>query len=89
MNIRKRLARWLFPSIFEYHQAVRDRFDILWTDHLRRCNCHDSWDQCPCTSQGHQSREARLMCPNKCCPWCSIELKREIDLLALERQFHT
>lgn len=49
-------------------------YDILWRDHLARCNCHDSWDQCPCTAAGHKNWGLTQMiasCSNRCCRWCS------------------
>lgn len=76
---RARLASWLNPATASALEAVRQRYNILWEDHLRRCNCHDSWDQCPCTSSGHKNRASRLACPNGCCPWCSMEYEWEVS----------
>lgn len=46
----------------------------MWADHLARCNCHDSLDQCPCTEVGHKEPltlfQAIHTCANKCCRWC-------------------
>ena len=52
------------------------KYRETWEDHLARCDCHDSWDQCPCTAKGHPKDplpEGRSIhtCHNKCCRWCS------------------
>jgi hypothetical protein len=49
-------------------------YDTLWRDHLARCGCHDSWDQCPCLNRGHKWDGPTQMvakCGNMCCRWCS------------------
>ena len=50
-------------------------YDKVWRDHLARCNCHDAWDQCPCTEVGHNDWTPGRMiatCRNRCCRWCAI-----------------
>lgn len=54
--------------------TLRAKYDLVWRDHLARCDCHDSWDQCPCTEVGHKEPLAEGQsiydCANKCCRWC-------------------
>jgi len=78
MKLRKRLAALLDPTTPVRLSDLRVRYGVLWDDHLRRCDCHDSWDQCPCTETGHKTREARMACANKCCPSCSSEWTWEL-----------
>ena len=78
-RLREWVARHVFPQVFIWNTSFQDTKRILWADHLRRCECHDSWDQCPCTSSGHRTRQDRLDCPNRCCPWCATELQTEIE----------
>lgn len=77
-NRRKRRSRIRWPFVRRsMHErtveAQRDRYDVLWLDHLARCGCHDSWDQCEHTSSGHKEPlpEGRsLYEPCGCCRWC-------------------
>lgn len=77
-TIKRRLLALLGGIPTDDHKATqradRERYRLLWDDHLARCNCHDSWDQCPCTSVGHirplDNGESVYPCANKCCRWC-------------------
>jgi hypothetical protein len=75
--MRSRLAHWIDPDHYRQASHLQRRYDLLWRDHLTRCNCHDSWDQCPCTERGHTNwgneRHVIAECANSCCRWCSGE----------------
>jgi len=34
---------------------TRKDLDLYRVWHWKRCDCHDSWDQCPCASDDHPS----------------------------------
>jgi len=81
MKVRERFARWLWPSVFAQRGILRTKYDHAWQDHLARCNCHDSWDQCPCLSIGHDWNPRQMIanCANRCCRWCSPGESRTIN----------
>lgn len=33
------------------------------TEHFKVCDCHDSWDQCPCADGGHPADGSCDCCP--------------------------
>jgi hypothetical protein len=85
MTLRERLARRLAPTVFESRDILMDilrkKYDYAWQDHLARCDCHDSWDQCPCLSIGHDWNPGQMVanCANRCCRWCSPGESRTIN----------
>ena len=46
----------------DVHTAESDAGDDL-AAHFRECDCHDSWDQCPCTESGHPLDGSCGCCP--------------------------
>lgn len=32
-------------------------------EHFKECDCHDSWDQCPCADDGHPKDGSCDCCP--------------------------
>lgn len=53
MRLRPFVRRSRYDTLqarFERMEKDRNRYRI-W--HWNRCGCHDSWDQCPCESDGH------------------------------------
>lgn len=43
-------------AVRKLEQRLRRTKDSLWTYqswHFAHCDCHDSWDQCPCAEAGH------------------------------------
>lgn len=77
--MRKRLARWLYPRVFDdlnksraAHKKSRAAHKNVWADHRARCDCHDSWDQCPCVEEGHAVPGISWRGNScSCCAWCS------------------
>lgn len=78
-SLRERIARVFYPLVFERLSVADRKYHQVWLDHLARCNCHDSWDQCPCVEDdGHAERRGltqtpsgQWSCVNACCRWCS------------------
>ncbi len=80
-RLQKRLLNRLRAVGIEEHKKViihaekwHKKYRLAWDDHLARCGCHDSWDQCPCSEVGHKVTLAEGQsihdCANKCCRWC-------------------
>lgn len=69
---------WVRRSRLTKAERVRDiykrRYDLVWRDHLARCGCHDSWDQCEHSASGHDAKvvaSPAVIFPCGCCRFCS------------------
>jgi len=72
MRLRERIARRLDPKVYENRDGWYRRYKELWEEHSRGCECHDSWDQCPCVEEGHQAYQVTWRGNRcECCRWCS------------------
>lgn len=45
------------------HPDPRENESLSLTDHFKVCDCHDSWDQCPCAEGNHPTDGSCNCCP--------------------------
>ncbi|MGH9023886.1 MAG: hypothetical protein ACRDV9_12435 [Acidimicrobiia bacterium] len=45
-------------------ERLKARYDLVWKDHLSRCDCHDCYDQCGHAEDGRHTEDCG------CCQWC-------------------
>ena len=51
--MRRSVHRTLVGTLEERLRGARKSLNAYREWHFARCDCHDSWDQCPCSEAGH------------------------------------
>lgn len=51
---------WTVDDTAAVERAAREA-DLA--EHFKECDCHDSWDQCPCADAGHPADGSCDCCP--------------------------